>query len=83
MHSLFIRLLTPLPFLTLIVLPAFSAESGIGLNPTALDYYVREPDLDYKYDVVKTIEEEDYKTCLLYTSPSPRDATLSRMPSSA
>ena len=42
--------------------------------------------------------EEDYKerlatmggakfdeilTCLLYTSPSPRDATLSRMPSSA
>ena len=24
-----------------------------------------------------------YKCCLLYTSPSPRDATLSRMPSSA
>ena len=23
------------------------------------------------------------RTCLLYTSPSPRDATLSRMPSSA
>ena len=26
---------------------------------------------------------EGVKTCLLYTSPSPRDATLSRMPSSA
>ena len=26
---------------------------------------------------------EDFKICLLYTSPSPRDATLSRMPSSA
>ena len=25
----------------------------------------------------------DPKSCLLYTSPSPRDATLSRMPSSA
>ena len=25
----------------------------------------------------------EYDTCLLYTSPSPRDATLSRMPSSA
>ena len=25
----------------------------------------------------------DVDTCLLYTSPSPRDATLSRMPSSA
>ena len=24
-----------------------------------------------------------HKACLLYTSPSPRDATLSRMPSSA
>ena len=30
-------------------------------------------------------KSEDIKsiTCLLYTSPSPRDATLSRMPSSA
>ena len=27
--------------------------------------------------------EEKTKSCLLYTSPSPRDATLSRMPSSA
>ena len=26
---------------------------------------------------------EDSRICLLYTSPSPRDATLSRMPSSA
>ena len=29
------------------------------------------------------IERRGAKTCLLYTSPSPRDATLSRMPSSA
>ena len=27
--------------------------------------------------------DEKHGTCLLYTSPSPRDATLSRMPSSA
>ena len=27
--------------------------------------------------------DEFYKTCLLYTSPSPRDAHESRMPSSA
>ena len=26
---------------------------------------------------------DQYNCCLLYTSPSPRDATLSRMPSSA
>ena len=30
----------------------------------------------------KTSKPSDYG-CLLYTSPSPRDATLSRMPSSA
>ena len=30
-----------------------------------------------------TVLTERFKTCLLYTSPSPRDATLSRMPSSA
>ena len=28
-------------------------------------------------------EKIHFKDCLLYTSPSPRDATLSRMPSSA
>ena len=28
-------------------------------------------------------DEESCTGCLLYTSPSPRDATLSRMPSSA
>ena len=30
-----------------------------------------------------TSKREVYRGCLLYTSPSPRDATLSRMPSSA
>ena len=28
-------------------------------------------------------DEDEDEDCLLYTSPSPRDATLSRMPSSA
>ena len=36
------------------------------------------------YDTIKGAELlEDPKTCLLYTSPSPRDGLLSRMPSSA
>ena len=40
-------------------------------------------------DLVKNLRENKHKVeefpiiCLLYTSPSPRDATLSRMPSSA
>ena len=33
--------------------------------------------------VTKGVFRPDPATCLLYTSPSPRDATLSRMPSSA
>ena len=30
-----------------------------------------------------SLDKGGYAGCLLYTSPSPRDATLSRMPSSA
>ena len=33
-------------------------------------------------DYIKYIDEQ-YNSCLLYTSPSPRDSTSSRMPSSA
>ena len=40
-----------------------------------------------KHDVIAFLtsvtEKAGIKACLLYTSPSPRDATLSRMPSSA
>ena len=31
----------------------------------------------------KDLKSDEHRACLLYTSPSPRDATLSRMPSSA
>ena len=44
----------------------------------------------YLYLIIVTLLNEmtgivsiDHQCCLLYTSPSPRDATLSRMPSSA
>ena len=42
--------------------------------------------LDKMFDVKKdgvVVTADGYNDCLLYTSPSPRDATLSRMPSSA
>ena len=40
---------------------------------------------EYMIDLGKSLPliSEKYKTCLLYTSPSPRDGLLSRMPSSA
>ena len=34
-------------------------------------------------NVFTGLEKRDYVSCLLYTSPSPRDRSLSRMPSSA
>ena len=34
-------------------------------------------------DSLREAYVDELLTCLLYTSPSPRDATLSRMPSSA
>ena len=35
------------------------------------------------YEAGLQLRGTEVKACLLYTSPSPRDATLSRMPSSA
>ena len=40
-------------------------------------------DLEPNRSVRTGFTREDYNSCLLYTSPSPRDRTRSRMPSSA
>ena len=34
-------------------------------------------------EAIKTVTQQQFKDCLLYTSPSPRDLSTSRMPSSA
>ena len=47
------------------------------LNPT-INVFVGKNHLSHKKNLI-----DDILPCLLYTSPSPRDATLSRMPSSA
>ena len=35
------------------------------------------------YDTIMNMQDVKLRICLLYTSPSPRDGLLSRMPSSA
>ena len=40
-------------------------------------------DVSSKADGVLAVSQEGFNTCLLYTSPSPRDVEESRMPSSA
>ena len=65
-----------------------------GENPVLIDSYLRdaiEVDIDALSDgtdvfiagILEHIEEAGVHSCLLYTSPSPRDGLLSRMPSSA
>ena len=59
-------------------------------NPIPDDVCVIDLSRDFRLDDgngftygLPELNREEIKTCLLYTSPSPRDATLSRMPSSA
>ena len=60
--------------------------NSIGVNAEKFENLIGN---DAKFNADKMIEifkgeDNDFsKACLLYTSPSPRDATLSRMPSSA
>ena len=70
-------------------------ECSVFVPDTACHWYVVNPDNTFgkgfswitapEYDVeaLQDIAKQHEFTCLLYTSPSPRDATLSRMPSSA
>ena len=45
--------------------------------------HVRDSDMGEDQDFYALNISEEYEACLLYTSPSPRDGLLSRMPSSA
>ena len=66
-------------------------QNGVDLDGTLipqkmLDLYNRIMDGENKRrrsGVKKSMRNRCFKTCLLYTSPSPRDRTRSRMPSSA
>ena len=39
--------------------------------------------IEFSYSFFIKVDQNTFNTCLLYTSPSPRDRTRSRMPSSA
>ena len=55
-------------------------EQELRERLTALQYHVTQ---EAGTEQAFTGETWDNKACLLYTSPSPRDGLLSRMPSSA
>ena len=54
-----------------------------GTCPACTKSQTSECDQGWDKSVSPLTDNDDNKICLLYTSPSPRDATLSRMPSSA
>ena len=60
---------------------------GCGLSLVNAQYQARHLFIELERSQSKArqldIEWAQLQLCLLYTSPSPRDATLSRMPSSA
>ena len=80
-----IRLDTPLRFLKGVGPGRAEKLAGVGLS-TVEDLLLTVP-LRYedrrRVARVKEIQGPGAWTCLLYTSPSPRDGLLSRMPSSA
>ena len=47
------------------------------------DYQITDEAINYEFDEEKNEKPLIFNPCLLYTSPSPRDGLLSRMPSSA
>ena len=59
------------------------ADEGIRLLVTVDNGVSAREALERAQQLGLEVIVTDHHTCLLYTSPSPRDATLSRMPSSA
>ena len=66
-------------FLTKSIAAGGMSAAGIG----AMYYGYQQPRRPIRISVIGTGDEGNVLICLLYTSPSPRDRTRSRMPSSA
>ena len=70
----------------LVVHPGVAHYSGTLVNALAYHFKnlpVKDGEPLNRLGLVHRIDKNTSGLCLLYTSPSPRDATLSRMPSSA
>ena len=59
------------------------AIKGVQSSTQGDELRVNAKKRDALQEVIAALKAQDYGLCLLYTSPSPRDRTRSRMPSSA
>ena len=60
-----------------------AVNSGLKVTAWHVDHGLRETSSDEGRMVFEVATDLGVKACLLYTSPSPRDLSTSRMPSSA
>ena len=76
----------------ILTLPAVCLVFAIILFPIFANIWISFKEVELKdiripepraKKIVKSFSDEPTKICLLYTSPSPRDRSVSRMPSSA
>ena len=64
--------------------PIFNYIDGAADDETTYERNTKSfEDCDLVPNVLRGVEDIDMSVCLLYTSPSPRDLSTSRMPSSA
>ena len=66
----------------LVEMDTLDLDTRKGKAPGGYQYYLQKSRVPFIFMNAAGLQG-DLETCLLYTSPSPRDATLSRMPSSA
>ena len=63
--------------------PQKTGRKGFEITPQVLDQIELHAGLGFNMEQIATVIGLKSSTCLLYTSPSPRDVEESRMPSSA
>ena len=69
--------------LTMVIAPAFWAFRQMFTEVKRLQILLNKTREDYATKIELRSDVDRVMDCLLYTSPSPRDGLLSRMPSSA
>ena len=70
-------------WLAMLVIVPDEVPGGDGSKVAEVEEVIEEEKPKLSSDDEAWVKALEQDTCLLYTSPSPRDATLSRMPSSA
>ena len=69
----------------ILIVPALGSDETVETYATKVfkEWGIGDEKMDTGLLLLISVEDRKFRLCLLYTSPSPRDRTRSRMPSSA